>query len=599
MSIKNPIFDIPKYFGFYQKYVGKKLYFIVAISMIVGLFEGMGIMLLLPLLEAFSADNENPLKHVANNELSHQIISNSLLKHLIQFAEDLFFLTGPALILVLILFCFVLKALFNFIGLSYISFLRGTLQETLKIDLLTRMLNVNYSFFLRKDSGFFVNLLQEQVTRSLTAFNALVLLCSNLILSGLFLVLAILSHWQFGIFAICVGVFVLSAFKWLNNKVRTHSRDIANENSKITRKAIEALKSFKYLTATAQTDAFLIKDVIRFIAVVKTKQIETGFLASFTTSSREPLVMTFIVVAVLFQMIVVREPLDGMIISLVFFYRSVNVIWAVQSSLQKTLENIGSAEVVDSAIWEIKNNQSRQSSSNKAISFRSVNFSNVSYRYPGAKLDVIIDANFVIKQNESVAFFGESGSGKSTLFSLFTFLIEPTKGRILVNGKCCFDNKNGWRRKIGFVTQEAVLFDDTVIRNIRMKPGKFSDLSRKEVKKVEKAVELAGATKFIWGLSKEYDTDVGEDGRNLSGGQKQRIALAREFYKSPEILLLDEVTSALDGENEQIICETLKKIKGKITTVIISHRKQFLLDVDRVYVVEGGRVKPALVGDLT
>ena len=180
---------------------------------------------------------------------------------------------------------------------------------------------------------------------------------------------------------------------------------------------------------------------------------------------------------------------------------------------------------------------------------------------------------------------GQSGSGKTTIANLLARFYDATEGEILIDGNNIKDLKvRDYRKMIGMVTQESVLFNDSVYNNILM--GK-PDADREEV---EAAAKIANAHDFITNLSDGYDTNIGDDGNKLSGGQKQRVSIARAVLKNPPIMILDEATSALDTESERFVQEALEKMMENRTSLVIAHRLSTIQKADWIVVMERGMI---------
>ncbi|XP_034226585.1 ABC transporter B family member 11-like [Prunus dulcis] len=209
----------------------------------------------------------------------------------------------------------------------------------------------------------------------------------------------------------------------------------------------------------------------------------------------------------------------------------------------------------------------------------------VSFKYPTRPdLPIFQDLCLTIHHGETVALVGESGSGKSTVVSLLQRFYEPDSGHITLDGIEIQKLQLKWlRQQIGLVSQEPVLFNDTIRTNIAY--GKEGNATEAEI---IAAAELANAHKFISSLQQGYDTVVGERGIQLSGGQKQRVAIARAIMKAPKILLLDEATSALDVESERVVQDALDRIMVDRTTVVVAHRLSTIKGADVIAVVKNG-----------
>ncbi|HYW34936.1 MAG TPA: ATP-binding cassette domain-containing protein, partial [Balneolaceae bacterium] len=202
----------------------------------------------------------------------------------------------------------------------------------------------------------------------------------------------------------------------------------------------------------------------------------------------------------------------------------------------------------------------------------------------------IKNIDLTIPARSTVAFVGESGAGKSTLVDTLNLLLKPQKGRIRIDGTDSREVElHSWRRQIGYVSQETVVFDDTVANNISLWTGDYAK-DKMFRGQVRDAAKKAHAHNFIMDLPGGYQTRVGDRGVRLSGGQRQRLFIARELFKRPNLLILDEATSALDTESERYIQESIDALKGEITVVIIAHRLSTIKNVDLVFVLDDGRL---------
>ena len=214
----------------------------------------------------------------------------------------------------------------------------------------------------------------------------------------------------------------------------------------------------------------------------------------------------------------------------------------------------------------------------------SIEFKNVGFYYNEDRT-ILKNFNLTIPRGKTVALVGQSGSGKTTIANLLARFYDATEGEILIDGNNIKDLKvRDYRKMIGMVTQESVLFNDSVYNNILM--GK-PDADREEV---EAAAKIANAHDFITNLSDGYDTNIGDDGNKLSGGQKQRVSIARAVLKNPPIMILDEATSALDTESERFVQEALEKMMENRTSLVIAHRLSTIQKADWIVVMERGMI---------
>ncbi|MEK7698098.1 MAG: ATP-binding cassette domain-containing protein, partial [Nitrospirota bacterium] len=212
-------------------------------------------------------------------------------------------------------------------------------------------------------------------------------------------------------------------------------------------------------------------------------------------------------------------------------------------------------------------------------------FDNVTFIYPGTRKKVLDDINFRVKKGELVAIVGKSGAGKTTMVDMLPRFYKPVSGSIFIDDIDVNDvTLESLRKNIGIVSQDIILFNETVMDNIAL--GKL-DATEEEIKEAAKA---AYAHDFIKEMLHGYDTIIGERGIRLSGGQKQRISIARALLKNPPILILDEATSSLDTASEIIVQKALDNLMTNRTTFVIAHRLSTVRKADKILVLDKGKI---------
>lgn len=218
----------------------------------------------------------------------------------------------------------------------------------------------------------------------------------------------------------------------------------------------------------------------------------------------------------------------------------------------------------------------------------SIRFENVSFVFPENDTPVLSDVNLEIRAGEVVAIVGRSGVGKTTLADLIPKFYLPTSGRVTIDGIDVREIENrSLREQIGIVSQDIILFNDTVRENIAFGRLNASDAD------IYRAAEMAYADEFIKRLPQQYETLIGDRGMKLSGGQRQRIAIARAILKNPPILILDEATSSLDSVSESLVQKALDTLMRGRTTIVIAHRLSTIEHADRILIIEKGRIVDA------
>lgn len=221
------------------------------------------------------------------------------------------------------------------------------------------------------------------------------------------------------------------------------------------------------------------------------------------------------------------------------------------------------------------------------ISFRNeIRVEHVSVRYPGALAPAVRDVSFTITRGEAVGLVGPTGGGKSTIVDVVTGLLEPFEGRVTVDGQVVSDDPRAWQAKIGVVPQTPFLLDDTLVRNIALGvPVEAVDWAA-----LEEAVDLAQLRPVVDRLPQGLESVLGDRGHTLSGGERQRVSISRALYRRPEVVVLDEGTSALDTITESAFIEALSALRGDRTIIAVAHRLSTVRDCDRLHVVADGAI---------
>ena len=210
----------------------------------------------------------------------------------------------------------------------------------------------------------------------------------------------------------------------------------------------------------------------------------------------------------------------------------------------------------------------------------------VSFTYEGAHQSTLDEIDLSVRPGEQIGICGPTGGGKTTLVDLMTGLLEPTSGRITIDGLDMPEHVRSWQRNLGVVPQMVSILDDTLRRNIAF--GVPDDQIDEQA--VNRAVDLSQLREFVSSLSDGLDTTLGERGIRISGGQRQRVAIARALYRDPSVLVFDEGTSALDNATEAEIMAAIESLRGDHTIILIAHRLTTVAKSDRVFFVEGGRI---------
>ena len=571
-----PIKEIFNYINIFQIYLGIRMYLIYALGIIASILEGFGILMLLPLLQTIDAGSEIQKNENLINQILYGII-NSL-----GLSESL------VSILIIISTAFILKGIITFLSLGFTAYLIGQLLKEIKMRLFTLYSSMTFGYFSSKNTGDLINLINEQPTKALEAFKQLSLLGSHLINTLILMTLAFMITFSFGAMALVLGIILMILFLKMNSFVQKLSRIAAKENGTLTKWLIQSLHGFKYLTSTNQINS-LRKYINKSINILTTTQIKSGVAAAFTQSVREPIAVLFMMVIVFIQIFVFELRLEPILVSIALFYRALNSTLAVQSAFQGTFQTIGSMELVHNEFINQKKNRQEDGVIDLKKFRKEILFKNVDFTYNNSKKIVLDQISLRIPSRTSIAIVGGSGAGKTSLVDLITLINRPDNGELKIDGVPHSQiKKSTWQNQIGYVSQDTIIFDDTIANNISMWQSKKS--KDELYQNIKNAAKQANILDFIESLPDGFDTIVGDRGILLSGGQKQRIFIARELYRKPNLLILDEATSALDSESEKSIQDSVDLLKGNITVIIIAHRLSTIKNVDRIFIMEKGKI---------
>ena len=250
--------------------------------------------------------------------------------------------------------------------------------------------------------------------------------------------------------------------------------------------------------------------------------------------------------------------------------------------------NINQGVAAGERIFEIIDARSQIEDSSDAVEFdglkEKIEFKNICFSYDSSR-EILHNISFTIKKGQTVALVAASGGGKSTLSELMPRFSDPDKGEIFIDGKSIKSfSQDSLRRRISLVSQETILFNDTIKSNIALGKQGATD------SEITEAAKIANAHDFIVNTAEGYNTNIGDRGAKLSGGQRQRLSIARAVLKNPEFLILDEATSALDTESEQLVQQALTRMLQGRTSVVIAHRLSTIHHADKIIVIDEGRI---------
>ena len=427
------------------------------------------------------------------------------------------------------------------------------------------------------DTGTAKTVVTELVTRSLWS-GAQVLAT---------LVAMFTTSWRLSVAALVIAPVTIGAIQPVLRKLRHGYRRLGNEQGEMTslvQEVVSGVRLVKSYRAESREEARFTERNNAFAR----GYVKVGRLALLSGPVTETL-GTFTAVAILWygaQLVLVNGTLTGaeLLVFLVQVMRLLQPLKQLSQTPAAAQQSLASAErvfeILDAAAETAVDRGTRTSATfDGAIAFEGVGF-----RYDGGAA-ALSDVTFTARKGEVVALVGASGAGKSTLVDLIPRFLDPTSGRIILDGVDLREIRlEALRSLTGIVSQDTVLFNDTVRANVAFGRPDATPAQ------LEAAARAANALSFIEALPEGWDTNLGERGTRLSGGQRQRLAIARALVSDPPILILDEATSALDMESERLVQEAIDRLLEGRTVFVIAHRLATIQHADRILVLDGGRL---------
>lgn len=467
------------------------------------------------------------------------------------------------------------------------------MNHTLSSRLLKVYLNKPYSFFLLSNTSDLGKNVLAEVNQLTTAFlmplfDSMINLLVLLVIVGM--LLTVNATATLGILAFLATVYSTLNI-YLRVKIRKKGAKRMDANKNRFQAATEALSSIK-ITRVMSAESYFLNRYSRHSREYARLNVFAKIAGQMPYYLMESIVFGGLI---LFVVLALAKGGDvAVIIPLVSLYAFAGkrIMPALQNIYASITQLYYNQAILDRLYADLLSDEQPKALP-KSVEFESLPFrhsitlSNIRFRYPDGEKNIIDGLNLEIPKEAVIGFVGSTGSGKTTLVDILLGLHLPQEGQITVDGRPITEtNLKAWRSKIGYVPQEIYLSDDTIRRNIAF--GISDDQIDDE--QVKQAANTAALDGFIQTLPQAYDTVIGERGVRLSGGQRQRIGLARALYRNPEILVLDEATSSLDGATEEAVLNAIRNASKARTVIMIAHRLNTLKDCDAIYIMENGRL---------
>lgn len=477
------------------------------------------------------------------------------------------------------------KGGFMLLAMRQAGYTMAHVTNDLRERLIRTLMEARWSYFISQPVGYFSNAISSEATRAASAYNHAVLMIAAVVTVGAYSIVAFLLSWKITLLSFVIASFIMYLLRGLVQA----SREAGDRQTELMRSLIKRLtdtlhgiKPIKAMAQEKNIQQFLEHDSVE----IKMVQRRTIYASESVNALQEPLMALMVASGIYFAVNLGGQSFPQLLVLVLLFSRLLGRFYFAQRCYQE----IGANE---SALWSLvdsiksaerEREHDEQGKNLPAMALAdSIAFRNVTFGY-GSK-DILKDISFEIPKGSFVAIVGASGVGKTTIADLLAGLFHPRSGGIFIDGVSLADiNLRSWRQMIGYVPQEMLLFHDSIMHNITL--GEPS-ITRADV---EEALRLAEAWDFVSSLPQGLETSVGERGAKLSGGQRQRLSLARALVRKPALLILDEVTTALDPLTEAEICATFQKLSGRVTILAISHQPAMIKYAHKVYELANGSV---------
>ena len=480
-----------------------------------------------------------------------------------------------------------MKNIFNYLALYNITFVKNGLLKKLRENLYSKVLLMPISYFLNKKKGDLMSRITADILEIQTSYLSILELMVREPLTILFTLIVMFtispSLTFFVILFIPISGFVISI---IGKKLRKDSKEVQQQQSNFLSIIDETISGQKVIKSFISESFFLKKFdqinnlLFRYSNKVVNRKNLAGPFSEF---------MGILVIGVLLwfggKMVLINASISGTTF-IVFMGLAYNILTPAKN-LSKSFYSIKKGNAAAERVFEIIEYSKEIDDQRRSIDMNEfkdkISFNDLEFSYGESK--IIDKLSFTINKGESIALVGSSGSGKTTIANLLNGFFNANSGNIIIDGINITDIKReSLYKSISIVTQESILFNDTIFNNIKI--GNL-DSNREDI---INAAKEANAHDFIKDQVNGYDTVIGDYGNKLSGGQKQRLTIARAMLKSPSILILDEATSSLDSESEKKIQDAIDKLMYGKTSLIIAHKFSTIKKCDKIILIDKGRI---------
>jgi len=491
------------------------------------------------------------------------------------------------LVPILVMVIYLVRAVASYANEYLTNWLSGSIVEKMRRMMFGRMLKLPVQYYDDNNSGRVISRIVFDVTQITEAgFNIVTVTFKDGVTVLALIALLIYTDWQLTLFCVFTLPFVLVLVRVLSKRLRRLSRGNQEQYGEMTQIITEAVGGQKIVKLFGGHQY----EENRFATAVNS--IKTNNVKQAATSSLNSGVSQFLVACALAMVLyfAASKAKSGHFTAgdFVSFITAMIMIFAPMKRITNVTQSLQKGLTAAESVFAFLDNSEEPDFGTHSLNgvTKSIKFNDVSFKYPSSERNVLDHVTLDIPVGQTVALVGSSGSGKTTLANLIPRFYNIENGAITIDGAQLQEIKlNSLRDNIALVSQDTVLFNDSVYNNIAYG---VNHIVTKE--QVIEAARFANALEFIEQLPEKFNTEIGENGTRLSGGQKQRLAIARAILRNAPILILDEATSALDNTSEKLVQEALDKLMKNRTTVVIAHRLTTVRHADKIVVMEKGQI---------
>ena len=455
---------------------------------------------------------------------------------------------------------FMLRGLTSFINEYTASWLTGRLVQTLREEMFAKLLRLPVSFYDESQSGRLISRIANDVNQVTEAgFNVITVAVKDGVTTLGLLALLLYTDWQLTLICFVVMPAVTACMHFVGKRLRGLARENQLRMAQMTQVVSESIDCQKVVKIYGG-ESYEIGRFHEAADALRRNQVKQSAASSANTGVTQLMIACALAAILYFAALRAQQgdfsagDFMSFLTAMMLLFAPIKRITGISQALQRGL---AAAETIFQFLDEPEEKNAGASMLHRTRG--ELKMVNLSFSYPGVEKRALQGINLAIRAGETVALVGSSGSGKTTLASLVPRFYEPDSGQLLLDGKPLSDYAlPALRQQIALVSQDVVLFNDTVAANIAY--GALNQVSREQV--IE-AARAANALDFIEALPQGFDTEIGENGTRLSGGQRQRLAIARALLKNAPLLILDEATSALDTESERLVQAALDNLMKK------------------------------------